>query len=274
MLTEPEKGEENLVQNKKNEKQDTGSNEKKNEKVEEELKRRKKLLAIYLLAGLIVVSIVIFSITFDFFPDIEWGKFECTYYGSGEEIEILNPEYKIKRKYLHIYINGAKIEDKILKFNSSSDFNVTFKIKDKKINMKNMFASTKIKSIKIDSDMYGAITNLESTFENCTFLKKFEFSGYETYEVEKMTKLFYNCTNLEDVNIEKMDTDDLENMDYMFANTNISKIKLTNFEIDQLLNSEGVFQNCNVTIIIKKAKQKKIDELKEKYGSNIAIETE
>ena len=265
MLEEPENADENLVHDKKTEKKEKSSKGKKNPNIEEELKKRKKLITIALLSILIVISIVIFAITFDFFPDIVWGTFECTY-EPGEEIEILNKEFKIKRSYLHIYINNEKNEDKYPKFNSSEEVNVTIKIKNKKINLKKMFDSTNIKSIKMNSEKDSIITDMESTFENCNFLEKFEISGFDTSEVETMTKLFYNCKKLKEVDIEDMDTDELENMDYMFANTNISEIKLTNFKISQLLKSKEVFQNCNNTkIIIKEKNKDKIDELNKKY---------
>lgn len=270
MLEEPEKTDENLVDKDKNnpEKQENSSKSKskKGKKNEDEIKERKKLLAIYLLTGLIIVSIAIFAITFDFFPDITWGTFECTYHGEGEEKEILNKDYKIKRSYLKIYINGNKTEDDYPKFNSDGDFKVTIKIKDKEINLKKMFAETNIKTMKMNSKKDAIIKNMESSFENCEFLEKFEISGFDTSKVENMSKLFYNCKNLKEVDIVDMDTDDLESMDYMFANTNISEIKLTNFKISQLLKSKEVFQNCNNTkIIIKEKNKDKIDELNKKY---------
>ena len=280
MLEEPEKADENLVDKdqKKLEKQDNNSKSKskKGKNDENEQKERKKLLAIYLLIGLIIISIAIFAITFDFFPDIIWGTFECTYYGSGKEIAILNKNYKIKRSYLQIYINGTKNKDDYPKIKSDTDFNVTIKLKDKKINLKKMFAGTNIKTMKMNSNKDAIIKNMESSFENCEFLEKFEISGFDTSEVEKMTKLFYNCKNLKEVDIEDMDTDELENMDYMFANTSISEIKLTNFKIKQLLKSEGIFQYCNSTkkIIIKneKNKNKEKQELESIY--NITFEFE
>lgn len=271
MLEEPEKADDNLVDNKKSEKKKNNSKAKRH-KNDDESKDRKKLLTIGLLSGLIIISIVIFAITFDFFPDIVWGTFECTYYGEGEEIGILNPGYKIKRSYLQIYINGEKNEDDFPKVNKTGDFNVTIKIKDKKINLKKMFASTNIKTMKMNSNKDSIIEDMESTFENCEFLENFEISGFDTSEVEIMTKFFYNCKNLKEVNIVEMDTDELKHMHYMFANTNISKIKLTNFKIEQLINSEGVFQNCNSTIIIKKLKNNdKINKLKSSYP-HITIE--
>ena len=270
MSIEPKSKNEAILDKKVNDKNnenidDNSSNLKTEKKKNEDLKEKKKLIAIYFLSGLIVLSIIIFILVFDFFPDYTKGTIECTYYTQGKEIEILNSNFNTDN--LQFIINDKEIDDKNPKYKENGEFRVTIKVLIEELDMKNMFAFTNIKTVKMISDKNLKIKNMASSFENCYLLEKFEIEGFITTEVTNMSKLFYNATNLKDVNIQKMDTTNLKDMSYMFAYTNISHISIPNFSITPLLYSQGVFEGCNSTILIKKDSNvgKVIEELKSKY---------
>ena len=255
----------NKVNDNKNDNIDSNSNTKIEKNKNEELKERKKLIAIYFLSGLIVLSIIIFIIVFDFFPDYTKGKFECTFYSQGKEIEILNS--KFNQDNLQIIINDKEVDDKNPKYKENGEFKVLIKVLNEELDMNNMFAFTNIKTVKMISEKHVTIKNMESSFENCYFLEKFEIEGFNTSQVTNMSKLFYNSTNLKEVNIQKMSTTNLKDMSYMFAYTNISNINIPNFSITPILNSTGVFEECNSIVIIKNDTNidKVIEQLETKY---------
>ena len=273
MSEDPVEKKENLVEKKESDKQNEEDTSQKIKKMsQEELKERKKLIAIYFLSGLIALSILIFALVFKFFPDLTTGIIECTYYCNGNEIEILNPQYK--KGNLEIFINDKEDTSDHPKFKKEGEFKVKIKTTENEIDLDNMFASTNVKSIKMSSEKKVNIKNMVSSFENCTLLENFTIKGFDTSKVNNMSKLFYNNINLKEVNIVEMKTDKVEKMDYMFAFTNISVIDLKNFKIEQLINSIGVFENCTSSIILKKEenKENETNALKEKYpGINITF---
>lgn len=274
-MTEEEttKKNEEIIDKKNNEEKNENTETIKSEKVKsEELKERKKLIAIFFLSGLIVVSIIIFIIVFDFFPDLSKGQFECTYYCTGEEIQILNKDYKTDN--LKIIINDKEYENTNPKYNQKGEFNVTIKVLSDELDMKNMFAFTNVKTVKMSSKDKMMITNMESSFENCNYLEKFEIQDFNTSNVTTMSKFFYKDTNLKEVDIQNMDTTNLTDVSYMFAYTNVPIINMSNFDIEVLLRSIDVFKDCTSKIIIKiddKTNNETINNLSLKYPT-ITIE--
>lgn len=250
----------------------TNSSASKSENKNKELKEKKKLMAIYFLSGLVVVSIILFIIVLKTSKNQIMGEFECIYYCTGEETSILNSDYE--RNDLEIKINTDiyNDDDENPTYNKKGDFNVLIKVFGSELDMNNMFSSTNIKRIKMTSKQKLKITDLESSFENCTFLEKFEIQGFDTSEVESMSKLFNNAKNLKEVNIESLNTSNLMDMSYMFANTNISSINIHNFPLEILINSTGVFENCKTNVTIKNEENINekdiIVQLKEKYPNS------
>ena len=275
MSEESEEKDEKLFEKKENQNEKADEVSTKNQKNStEELKERKKLIAIYFLSGLIALSIVIFALVFKFFPDLTTGKIECTYYSYGKEIYIFNQNYE-KDEELEVLINDKENDEEKPKYNKKEEGNFTVEIKTTKdeIKLDNMFKSTNVKTIKMSSEKEVKINSMIGSFANCSLLEKFEISGFDTSDVTNMSRLFFNDTRLTEVDIVKMKTNKLKNIDYMFAYTNISEIDLSNFNIELLANSTGVFKNCTTTIKLKKEYESKVNETEKfkKLYPNITI---
>lgn len=275
MSEESEEKDEKLFEKKENQNEKADEVSAKNQKNStEELKERKKLIAIYFLSGLIALSIVIFALVFKFFPDLTTGKIECTYYSYGKEIYIFNQNYE-KDEELEVLINDKENDEEKPKYNKKEEGNFTVEIKTTKdeIKLDNMFKSTNVITIKMSSEKEVKINSMIGSFANCSLLEKFEISGFDTSDVTNMSRLFFNDTRLTEVDIVKMKTNKLKNIDYMFAYTNISEIDLSNFNIELLANSTGVFKNCTATIKLKKEYESKVNETEKfkKLYPNITI---
>lgn len=275
MSEESEEKNEKLFEKKESQNEKADEVSAKNQKNStEELKERKKLIAIYFLSGLIALSIVIFALVFKFFPDLTTGKIECTYYSYGKEIYIFNQNYE-KDEELEVLINDKENDEDKPKYNKKEEGNFTVEIKTTKdeIKLDNMFKSTNVKTIKMSSEKEVKINSMIGSFANCSLLEKFEISGFDTSDVTNMSRFFFNDTRLTEVDIVKMKTNKLKNIDYMFAYTNISEIDLSNFNIELLANSTGVFKNCTATIKLKKEYESKVNETEKfkKLYPNITI---
>lgn len=275
MSEESEEKDEKLFEKKENQNEKADEVSAKNQKNStEELKERKKLIAIYFLSGLIALSIVIFALVFKFFPDLTTGKIECTYYSYGKEIYIFNQNYE-KDEELEVLINDKENDEEKPKYNKKEEGNFTVEIKTTKdeIKLDNMFKSTNVKTVKMSSEKEVKINSMIGSFANCSLLEKFEISGFDTSDVTNMSRLFFNDTRLTEVDIVKMKTNKLKNIDFMFAYTNISEIDLSNFNIELLANSTGVFKNCTATIKLKKEYESKVNETEKfkKLYPNITI---
>ena len=275
MSEKSEEKDEKLFEKKENQNEKADEVSAKNQKNStEELKERKKLIAIYFLSGLIALSIVIFALVFKFFPDLTTGKIECTYYSYGKEIYIFNQNYE-KDEELEVLINDKENDEEKPKYNKKEEGNFTVEIKTTKdeIKLDNMFKSTNVITIKMSSEKEVKINSMIGSFANCSLLEKFEISGFDTSDVTNMSRLFFNDTRLTEVDIVKMKTNKLKNIDYMFAYTNISEIDLSNFNIELLANSTGVFKNCTATIKLKKEYESKVNETEKfkKLYPNITI---
>lgn len=289
MKTELEDGKINLIEKKNEEKEDKENKEEKKEdnndeneeqiedngKKNEELKEKKKLYAIIFLSALIVISLILFFFIFDFFPDLSTATIECTYYSPGEGIYILNPDFTYEdeeKDDITILINDKEIDKKEKYKTTKGDFNVTIKINIEELDMSYMFSSQNIKTFRMKSKSENmAISNMTGSFENCQYLEKFEIDEIDTSKVNSMAKLFNGATKLKEVNMALLNTSSLENVDYMFADTNISEINLTNFDVEKILSSNEVFKGWKnkTKVIINQKYNKSKGNLTAKYSNII-----
>ena len=260
--------------NPKNRRKTSTNSQKKKKKLEDEAKEKKKIIAILLLSLIIIVSIIVFAYILDFFKDFSLGTIECEYYNPGTEIEILSPYFNIYNDMgIVIKINNDKeYRNENPKIKAKGNITAVIKIFESKFNMTNMFKSTYIKKVKMISTKDSSISNLASSFENCTHLNSFEIIGFNTKKVANMSKMFYNSINLSKINITSMNTTKLKDMSYMFKNTNLDIIHIENFNIDIILKSNNVFDNK--THVFVNGDTEKIHKLKNKYDINITNNTD
>ena len=113
---------------------------------------------------------------------------------------------------------------------------------------------------------------MKNVFENCTFLEKFEIDGFDSSQVKSMSKLFYNTKNLKQVNISTLETSSLEDMDYMFAYSNLPEINLIQFDLDKILKAKDIFKDIKSSKVILNKKYENQKENLTKIYPNINFE--
>ena len=141
-----------------------------------------------------------------------------------------------------------KNENPLIK--QDGEFDVTIKIYSDEIKMGNMFSLTNIKTANMTSEKHIKILDMESCFLFCQHLEKFTINGFHTNETKSLSKLFLNSTDLKDVDLTNMNTSNITDMSFMFANTNIDTINLTNFKLSEVHELSGIFVGCNNTKVI------------------------
>ena len=76
-------------------------------------------------------------------------------------------------------------------------------------------------------------------------VKEYEIIIKFNYYLKDCSNMFYNCTNLIDINISKLDTEDVISMKNMFYNCmNLTNIDLHSFDTKNVVNISGMFQGC------------------------------
>ena len=85
---------------------------------------------------------------------------------------------------------------------------------------------------------------MESTFENCVSLKSISLSGFTTYKVKSMNKLF-KSTRLTSIDLNIFNASNVVNMSFMFANSNsLESVNMANFETNNVEDMSYFFYSC------------------------------
>ena len=96
---------------------------------------------------------------------------------------------------------------------------------------------------------YNFKNNLKNTnhmFYGCDKLIYLNLSKINTKEVINMDKMFYNCVKLEELNLSSFNAPKLKSMEKMFYNClSLTKLDLSNFMTKSNINMKQIFFNCN-----------------------------
>ena len=88
------------------------------------------------------------------------------------------------------------------------------------------------------------ISSCENMFKELTNITEIKFLKFD--KVKNMKNMFYNCFNLESINLENINTENVEHMEYMFYGcSKLKNINLINFNTVNVLSMNSMFENCN-----------------------------
>jgi hypothetical protein len=177
------------------------------------------------------------------------GEIECLYdiQTKSEPTDLLGEEFD-KSFLMSIEIEGTKIKySKSYKFDKIGSKKVKYYIYDKSIQINNMFKDVDaLTSAKFVSNTNVKITSMESLFENCISLEKFEIDGFDTSEVKSLKKLFYNCIIYSSLDfLDKISTKQITDMSYMFSASDVVLFSPENLDLSSVTDMSHMFENCN-----------------------------
>ena len=150
-------------------------------------------------------------------------------------------------------------------------------INDNPIEFSYFYKFNKIGLYKIKYQFMENLTNTNDMFANCSFIKKLDFSNFNSEYVNNMCSMFYGCNKLEEINLSSFNTEKVVNMSYMFfgceslkfidfSNFNtknvvdmgsflsgcksLTQVDFSNFDIKKVKDLSWMFFNCNSLIYI------------------------
>ena len=145
-------------------------------------------------------------------------------------------------------------------------------INDNPIRFSYFYKFSKEGLYKIKYQFMKNLTKTNDMFSNCSFIKKLDFSKFNSDYVCNMCSMLYGCKNLEEVNLSSFNTENVVNMSYMFfgceslkfidfSNFNtknvvdmssfisgcksLTKVDFSNFDIKNVQDLSWMFFNCN-----------------------------
>lgn len=118
--------------------------------------------------------------------------------------------------------------------------------------MSNMFANVKMSTIDLSDLNTVNVTNMNSMFINCDYVKDIRINLLDTTNVTDMSYMFANCDNLTNIAINGLNTNKVTMMKGMFSGLpKISKFDLSSFNLLNVVNMENMFANSTALTEVK-----------------------
>ena len=158
----------------------------------------------------------------------------------------ISHEYNVQNNF-ELYLEGLKIKRfDNFQFTKIRKYNIEIVLYENNLNMdfmfKNITTLTSIQMITNNETIY--IDSMKSTFENCISLTSISLSGFTTYNVKSMNKLFRG-SGLTSIDLSIFNTSNAIDLSYMFANSNnLEKVKMNNFNTSIVEDMSYFFYSC------------------------------
>jgi surface protein len=190
--------------------------------------------------------------------DIKISGIDCIYSISELNTTILSSEFENKNNtVIEIYVNRTKINyTKEYSFPSKGKYKIKYILHDE-LYLDNMFKNIdSVQSIELKNSSNSTIKiiSMKSTFEGCKNLESVLFTeSFDTSDLKSTSKLFYN-SGIKELNLNKFDTKNVEDMSYMFSHCeSLTSLNLDNFSTQNVINMSYIFSDMhnltNISII-------------------------
>ena len=156
-----------------------------------------------------------------------------------------------KRNEINIRKCKIFIEEKLIPFSYIYKFDKkgTFKIKYSfQSNLKSLYAlfcQCYIKKLDFSNFNTKNATSMEYMFYNCSSLKELNINNFNTENVTNMQYMFYYCSSLKELNLSSFNTNNVTNMQEMFYECQqLTDLDLSNFKTQEKTKVNDMFNNC------------------------------
>ncbi len=157
-----------------------------------------------------------------------------------------------KRNEINIRKCKIFIEGKLIPFSYMYKFDKigTFKIKYSfQSNLKSLYAlfcECYIKKLDFSNFNTKNATSMEYMFYYCSSLKDLNINNFNTENVTNMQNMFCRCEQLKELNLSSFNTNNVTNMQYMFyCCYQLTNLDLSNFKTQKKTKVNGMFKSCN-----------------------------
>ena len=93
------------------------------------------------------------------------------------------------------------------------------------------------------------VTNMAGMFQSCVKIKKLDISNFDTSSVTNMRSMFHSCTCLESLDLSKFKTSNVKNMFGMFASLSLNYLNLSSFDISDTTDISYLFYDSNILLL-------------------------
>ena len=114
--------------------------------------------------------------------------------------------------------------------------------------MSGMFSKcTDLKNLEISNFNTGKVTNMERMFEFCPNLESLDIHNFDTSSVKNMDYMFHSCSNLNNLELSEFDTSNVKSMMAMFAGCfSLDTINMTFFDTSKVVNASYMFYDTKM----------------------------
>ena len=114
--------------------------------------------------------------------------------------------------------------------------------------MSGMFSKcTDLKNLEISNFNTGKVTNMERMFEFCPNLESLDIHNFDTSSVINMDYMFHSCSNLNNLELSEFDTSNVKSMMAMFAGCySLDTINMTFFDTSKVVNASYMFYDTKM----------------------------
>ncbi len=168
------------------------------------------------------------------------------------EFEGIKNEKELKES-LELYINEKKIKfTYVYSFEKEGENYIKIKSKKHLNNICSLFCGSHyIKKIDFSNFNTLYVNNMRALFGGCHILIDLNFTNFNTSNVTNMEAMFMNCLSLKNLDLSNFNTINVTNMYRMFSNcTSLEKLNLSSFNTVNVNNMIEIFfglnKKCNI----------------------------
>ncbi|CDM68949.1 Hypothetical protein CM240_1791 [Clostridium bornimense] len=162
--------------------------------------------------------------------------------------------------------------------NSLKDLNLSSFNTSQVTKMNNMFKDcTSLVNLNLSNFDTSQVIDMSYMFSD-TAVVSLDLSNFDTSQVANMQGMFRNTENLKNIKFgDKFITSSVSDMSYMFCNTGLDNLDLSNFDTSQVTNMKAMFANLdNITVLdLSSFNLDKVTENNMKYmfAKNVTVES-
>ena len=163
------------------------------------------------------------------------------------EFEGIKNEKELKES-LELYINEKKIKfTYVYSFEKEGENYIKIKSKKHLTNICSLFCGSHyIKKIDFSNFNTLYVNNMRALFGGCHILIDLNFTNFNTSNVTNMEAMFMNCLSLKNLDLSNFNTINVTNMYRMFSNcTSLEKLNLSSFNTINVNNMIEIFFGLN-----------------------------
>ena len=215
-----------------------------NEKVQGTSRNIKIIILLSFITTLLLVTLFIVILIY-LLRDNPVGEINCIYNikDISNKTSLLGDNFK-QLSSLRIYLDDKELNlSKKYKFEKEGEYKIKFKVYDD-LNMDYMYQNIlELQSVEMRSSKNAKITSMKKTFENCQNMESFNINGFNTENIEDMSFLF-SLIKIRTLDLSNLNTNQVTNMSYMFYGSSIERLNVLNFQTNNVIDMSHMFENC------------------------------